>query len=69
VAHVELQQRQRGACVEVSAGEVAGRRLVRDSKDPDGAVLALAPRHWRAFIAGMKAGGLSLTCPAPGRNQ
>jgi hypothetical protein len=49
-----------GNCVEVSSGEVAGRRLVRDSKDPDGAVLALAPRQWRAFVTGVKAGGFSL---------
>jgi hypothetical protein len=45
-----------GNCVEVSTREVAGHRLVRDSKHPDGAVLPLTPREWRAFVAGAKAG-------------
>jgi hypothetical protein len=40
-----------GQCVEVAA---AGRVLVRDSKDPDGARLAFAPTAWRAFAAGIK---------------
>ena len=41
-------------CVEVapiSPGTVA----VRDSKDPHGPVLAVAPAEWRAFISGVKA--------------
>ncbi len=50
-----------GSCVEVSTREVAGRRLVRDSKDPDGGVLTVAPREWKAFIASVKAGKLDLS--------
>ena len=30
--------------------------LIRDSKDPDGAVLAFAPVEWEAFISGIKSG-------------
>ncbi len=29
---------------------------VRDSKDPDGPVLAFTPAEWQAFLAGVKAG-------------
>lgn len=49
-----------GNCVEVSSREVAGRRLVRDSKNPHGAVLSPTPRQWRAFLAGVKSGEFSL---------
>jgi len=48
-----------GNCVEVaqvSAPAVA----VRDSKNPDGPVLVLTPRQWRAFAAGIKAGEFDL---------
>jgi hypothetical protein len=44
-----------GSCVEVSTREVAGHRLVRDSKNPDGAVLAIPPPEWQAFITSVKA--------------
>lgn len=37
-------------CVEV-ADNLPGRVLVRDSKDPNGPVLAFEPDAWRAFIA------------------
>ncbi|MEU1754266.1 DUF397 domain-containing protein [Micromonospora matsumotoense] len=41
---------QGGACVEV-ADNLAGVVAVRDSKDPDGPVLAFGPCAWRAFVA------------------
>lgn len=42
-------------CVEVATLK-DGRRLVRDSKDPEGAVLAFTPNEWRAFVDGAKEG-------------
>jgi hypothetical protein len=48
-----------GECVEVA--ELAdGQRLVRDSKNPDGAVLAFGTAHWAAFLAGVKSGEFDL---------
>lgn len=41
---------QGGACVEV-ADNLSGVVAVRDSKDPDGPVLAFGPSAWRAFVA------------------
>jgi hypothetical protein len=44
-----------GNCIEVARGHprvVA----VRDSKDPDGPVLAIGPTGWRDFIADVKTG-------------
>jgi hypothetical protein len=38
-----------GECVQVAATPSAGRVLVRDSKDPDGPVLALKSADWRRF--------------------
>jgi predicted secreted Zn-dependent protease len=46
---------QNGACVEVTAS-LPDVVAVRDSKDPHGRVLTVAPAGWRAFIAGVKAG-------------
>ncbi|WP_433137624.1 DUF397 domain-containing protein [Actinomadura nitritigenes] len=46
-------------CVEVTAGE--RRVAVRDSKDPDGAVLAVAPSGWASLLTEVKAGSLDLT--------
>jgi hypothetical protein len=40
------------ACVEV-ATNVPGVIAVRDSKNPDGAVLEVSPAAWRAFVAGL----------------
>jgi hypothetical protein len=41
-----------GACAEVGQdGAVVG---VRDSQDPDGAVLVFGPIAWVAFLAGLK---------------
>ena len=39
-------------CVEVA--QTAASCLIRDSKEPDGAHLAVAPRAWAAFIRGVK---------------
>jgi hypothetical protein len=46
-----------GNCVEV-ATNLRGVVAVRDSKDPDGPVLALDPVAWRAFTDRVKAGRL-----------
>ncbi len=48
-----------GSCVEV-ARNLPGVVAVRDSKDRDGPVLALAPDEWRAFTSSVKAGDLDL---------
>jgi hypothetical protein len=50
---------QQGNCIEVAADEALV--LARDSKDPDGPVLGLAPRVWRALIADVKSGRLDLS--------
>ncbi|GAA2152292.1 DUF397 domain-containing protein [Actinomadura napierensis] len=47
-----------GQCVEVAVGE--RRVAVRDSKDPDGAVLAVAPSGWASLLADVKAGSFNL---------
>jgi len=44
-----------GNCVEV-ADNLPGVVAVRDSKDPDGPVLAFTPDDWQAFTAAIKAG-------------
>jgi uncharacterized protein DUF397 len=44
-----------GNCVEV-AQNLPGIVAVRDSKDPDGAVLVFSPAEWTAFIDGVQAG-------------
>lgn len=43
-----------GNCVEVAT--LNGATAVRDSKDPDGAVLVYTADEWTAFIGGAKAG-------------
>ncbi|MFD7108450.1 DUF397 domain-containing protein [Streptomyces celluloflavus] len=49
-----------GSCVEwAPAAAVTGAVPVRDSKDPHGPVLAIAPAAWSAFVDGVKAGELS----------
>jgi hypothetical protein len=56
-------------CVELAVADVAPAEesyqadvgklyLVRDSKNPDGPVLAFAPGEWEAFIGGVKDGQL-----------
>lgn len=44
-----------GDCVEV-ASNLPNAIAVRDSKNPDGAVLMIDPAEWRKFIADIKAG-------------
>jgi hypothetical protein len=48
-----------GACVEVALN-LPGVVAVRDSKNPDGPNLAIAPAQWAAFAAGVKAGEFDL---------
>ena len=40
---------QNGACVE-AADNLPGTVVVRDSKDPQGPVLAFSDHDWRAFV-------------------
>jgi hypothetical protein len=47
-----------GNCVEVAA--LADRVAVRDSKDPDGLVLAVTPDEWLSFADGVQAGEFDL---------
>jgi hypothetical protein len=42
------------ACVEVA--EVNGTYLLRDAKDPDGAVLSLSTAEYSAFLSAVQAG-------------
>jgi hypothetical protein len=43
-----------GDCVEITG---TGRVIaVRDSKDPDGPVLAIIPSQWRAFLTDVRSG-------------
>jgi hypothetical protein len=51
---------QQGSCVEVARG-LPGIVAVRDSKDPHGPVLAVAPAGWRDFLADVKTGQHELT--------
>ena len=48
-----------GQCVEV-AQNLPGAVAVRDSKDPEGPVLAFSFTEWRAFAAGVKFGEFDL---------
>jgi Domain of unknown function (DUF397) len=41
-------------CVEIAT--VGDTHLVRDAKDPDGAVLAVDAASWAAFLSAVKAG-------------
>jgi len=43
-----------GPCVEVAT--LTSVTAVRDSKDPTGPALTLAPAQWAAFIVGVRAG-------------
>jgi hypothetical protein len=47
-----------GNCVEVAANLLphTGEILVRDSKNPDGAVLTFTEAEWKAFIGGVHDG-------------
>lgn len=44
------------ACVEVTVNATASLILVRDSKDPDGLILAFTPEEWDAFTDGVRRG-------------
>jgi hypothetical protein len=46
-------------CVEV-ARNLPGVVAVRDSKDPEGAVLVVRSSGWREFVAGVRAGAFDL---------
>ncbi|MFE7661113.1 MULTISPECIES: DUF397 domain-containing protein [Streptomyces] len=50
-----------GQCVEVAANLAVSRGVVpvRDSKDPRGPVLTIAPAAWSEFVGSVKAGELS----------
>ena len=48
-----------GNCVEV-ARNLRGVVAVRDSKDPDGPVLALSPESWSMLASVIKSGELNL---------
>ena len=50
---------QQNGCVEV-ARNLFGIVAVRDSKDPHGPVLTVAPGGWQAFTASVKAGRFDL---------
>ena len=52
-------RRNSGECVEASAEPTM--RLARDSKNPDGSVLAFSPAQWRTFTEIVKSGRLDLT--------
>jgi hypothetical protein len=43
-----------GQCVEVAATGTAW--LVRDSKNPDGSILAVTDRSWHAFVSAIRSG-------------
>jgi hypothetical protein len=47
-----------GDCVEVAS--LGALRMVRDSKNPQGGVLALEIADWRAFIPRVRSGDYSL---------
>ncbi len=48
-----------GNCLEVATPH--GARIdVRDSKNPDGAVLRFASAEWNAFVAGVRSGAFRL---------
>jgi hypothetical protein len=49
---------QEGGCVEVRAH--GDRIQVRDSKDPDSAVLVFTTKEWSFFVAGVAAGEFNL---------
>jgi hypothetical protein len=48
-----------GACIEVASRE--GHVAVRDSKDPDGAMLLYSAAEWRSFLA--RANGSAFSTP------
>lgn len=49
-----------GACLEVA--RLNGMVVVRDSKNPHGAMLTYTPAEWRAFLDGAKKGEFDDLC-------
>ncbi|MFI6452154.1 DUF397 domain-containing protein [Streptosporangium amethystogenes] len=47
-----------GNCVEVARAD--NRYLVRDSKDPDGAMLSFSPGDWTVFLGRVKTGDFDM---------
>ncbi|MET9645392.1 DUF397 domain-containing protein [Streptomyces syringium] len=45
--------REGGDCVEI-ADHIPGTTMVRDSKNPDGPVLAINARAWAVFVAALR---------------
>jgi hypothetical protein len=52
--HKAARSHASGACVEVALA--SGKIAVRDSKDPDGAILLYTRAEWAAFLDGAKNG-------------
>ncbi|MFJ2177155.1 DUF397 domain-containing protein [Streptomyces sp. NPDC101062] len=50
-----------GQCIEVAANLAVSQGIVpvRDSKNPHGPTLALAPDAWAAFVGGVQQGALT----------
>jgi hypothetical protein len=48
-----------GACVEAGPCACGGDVLVRDTKDREGGTLAFSREAWAAFLADVRAGGLT----------
>ena len=44
------------ACVEIALSADGDRVMMRDSKDPDGAVLTYGTEGWRSFIQDLREG-------------
>lgn len=44
-----------GNCLEIAS--LGQRVVVRDSKNPQGALLRITPAQWNAFVAGVRSGG------------
>jgi hypothetical protein len=53
--HTSSRSNGQANCVEV-ARNLPGMVAVRDSKDPEGAVLVFTVGEWREFVSGVKAG-------------
>jgi hypothetical protein len=47
-----------GNCVEVTVAPFNGKMGMRDTKNPDGAVLAFPTSAWTSFLTEIKTGGM-----------
>ncbi|GAA1260960.1 hypothetical protein GCM10009677_10430 [Sphaerisporangium rubeum] len=52
--HKSTYSSDSGECV-VVASDLSGIRLIRDSKNPSGPVLAVSLDQWSAFLSGVRA--------------